>query len=151
MTFYERLKDLVKKSDNTGPEAFEPADPRYSNRRPPTTIRELYLPGEDNEECWCEISSALKFEFEGKVKKYFGITEDLAGFQLRSRTLGLEFRKIEGNKKGRGFVIVGNEGYMDRLNEIKEIYQKSYKNLKFSDEFDNKLNRAGFYWTGVKK
>ncbi len=150
MTFYERLKDLVKKSDKKGLEGLDSVDPQFCNR-PPTTIREVYLPNMDTDEFWCEISTALKSEFEGKIKKYFDLDEDLAGFQLRSRILGLELRKIDENQNGRGFVIVGNEGYIERLNEIKEIYDEYYRDLKFSNEFDNELNRAGFYWEGVKK
>ncbi len=145
MAFFQLLKDLVKKPKKPIIGTNDKDKNRYN--RPPTTIREVYLPSQESEESWCELSDALVRGFEGKIMKYFDIQENLSGFCLRSETLGLELRKVENNFAG-GYVLVGNEGYRDRFIEIKKVYDDSYKNLKITKEFDNRLNRAGFCWKG---
>jgi hypothetical protein len=148
VSFYKRLKNLLISAEV--PKSSNPREKGFILDKTQTTIREIYVPGMGNKESWCDISTALRSQFEGKIRKYFGIDEDLSNYQIRCRTLGLELRKSEA-KHGCGYVIVGNQGYFDRLQQMKVIYREFYDELKFDKEFNNEENRAGFHWEGVEK
>ncbi len=114
-------------------------------RGPSTTIGKLYVPDEELEDDWCELSNTLKVVYEGKVLKYFEKEVDLSGYKIRTGIVGLELRHIS-DDINRGYVIVGERGYEKRLDLMKRDYQKLFGKFEILQSFDNRVDRAGFFW-----
>ncbi len=120
-----------------------------------STIRSIFVSSEENLDEIPDLSNAFRLVYKEKIHKYFGVDEDLTNFQIRSREDGLDIVAMELREMDRdscrGYVIVGDEGYQEQLKIMKKIYFETYANLTITKEFDNSVDRAGFYWQGTNK